>query len=55
MNGNLKLLVNWCNTNKLTVNSRKTKFVLFDRSGGKNLQAKLDLKINGSRLEGTDR
>lgn len=55
MNDNLKILESWCNDNKLTVNSKKTKFVLFDKPKAPNLNAKLTPQIYGKKLEGMDK
>lgn len=54
MNRNLKKLESWCIANRLTINSKKTKFVLFDKPRSANLKANLSLLISGDRLSGVD-
>lgn len=54
MNRNLKKLESWCITNRLTLNSKKTKFVWFDKPRCANLNSKFSLFINGDCLGRVD-
>lgn len=52
MNKNLTALAKYCSVNRLTINSRKTKYLIFYKPRGRNLNAEIELKINGSKIEG---
>lgn len=54
MSHNLKLLDDYCVLNRLTINSTKTKYVVFDTPHSKNLNVKLNLSIRGTPLQGVD-
>lgn len=54
MNGNLVKLSNWYNENLLTINSNKTKYVLFENSNRSTAKCDLPSKINGDRIGGAN-
>lgn len=50
MNNNLLVLTKWCELNRLTINSSKTKFLLFDKSRSHRLNADIVLRIGDNVL-----
>lgn len=55
MNANMKHLERWCAAKRLTINSKKTKYVLFDNhKKGHAADSRLEIRINDDLLEGTD-
>ena len=49
VNADLKLLVNWLNESKISINGRKTEMVIF-KSKQKKLEGDLKIKLFGKRL-----
>lgn len=52
MNENLCKLAKYWVDNRLRINSYKTKYVIFDRPRGKNLNSEIDLQMNGVKIDG---
>lgn len=52
MNVNLLKLAKYWVDNRLRINSYKTKYVIFDRPRGKNLNSEIDLQMNGVKIDG---
>lgn len=55
MNADLKILETWCSLNRLSINSKKTKYVLFNRRREYARNHTIDLSINSDRLKGVDK
>lgn len=55
MNENLKKLETWCELNRLSINTKKTKSVLFCNPKSSNLKVKLSLKFNNDLIEGVEK
>lgn len=51
INSDLNLVYEWCNSNKLTINTDKTKYMII-KTSQKNVNIEGDLGIDGSPIEG---
>ena len=53
VNADLKHLVNWLNSNKISINVKKTEIVIF-KSKQKKFKGDLKIKLGGERLYPTE-